>query len=46
MVAKCKVRTADSWTEGLIPEMKIALILADIEYTINIKLASRAAVCS
>ena len=33
MVAKCKVRTADSRTEGLIPEMKIALILADIEHT-------------
>ena len=33
MVAKCKVRTADSRTEGLIPEMKIALILADIKHT-------------
>jgi len=33
-------------THGLIPEMKIALILADMERTINIKWASCAAVCS
>jgi len=41
----------DSQTHGLIPEMKIALILADVERTItwiNIKYkwASRTAVCS
>ena len=36
----------DSRTHGLIPEMKIALILADMEHTVNIKWASRAAVCS
>ena len=36
----------DSWTHGLIPEMKIALILADMEHIINIKWASGAAVCS
>jgi len=36
----------DSRTHGLIPEMKIALILADMERTVNIKWASRAAVCS
>jgi len=32
------VQTADSQTHGLIPEMKIALILANIEYTNNIKI--------
>ena len=27
----------DSRTHGLLPEMKIALILADMEHTVNIK---------
>ena len=40
------MRTADSRTHGLIPEMKIALILANLECTINIKLANHAAVYS
>ena len=41
-----QIGLTDSQTHGLIPEMKIALILADVEHTINIKWASHAAVCS
>ena len=44
--AKMRTGLTDSWTHRLIPEMKIALILADVEHTFNIKWASRAAVCS
>ena len=33
-MAYCKVRTADERTHGLTLEMKIALILADIELSI------------
>ena len=36
----------DLQTHGLIPEMRTALILADMERTVNIKWASHAAVCS